>query len=414
MDDSNNKKIIKINNNYKSIELEAALKRYHDGTYKIDKDYQREYVWNGINIKSSLIKNILMNWPIGLMTLWEWTTSTENDVIDGQQRIITIDNFKQNKFSLTANDYKEVIALREYDLNIATLKDVKTKQMLSTIQKDIKNNNLKPCKYKNLPSLLQKSFDSYTLNFNIISGLEKNNKFHQDLMQNYFASIQNQERLRAGEIIYSMPDNPIFNIFDNEIIQNIEINLNYNNIRNEIRKHIVMAFYVDNNKVRMGVPDRVILNKVSNLNSDPCKDQYIKSFKDKVSLIINENRNKLDSPMKGKKLSQLGFKLYLFTNMYITDSNYREASISNKIKFLNILTESIGYFNSYFTEKKNNIYKEIRNPMQNIWKLSKTTHSKDNIKHTLNEDFIKIYNFYQKYGKLVRINSDFIQNEFRI
>jgi len=63
-------------------------------------DFQRSYVWdNKPIIKSRLIESILLDVPIPII----YTSETEDgkeEVIDGQQRIMTFHGFKNNKFTL--------------------------------------------------------------------------------------------------------------------------------------------------------------------------------------------------------------------------------------------------------------------------------------------------------------------------
>ncbi|MBU2104646.1 MAG: DUF262 domain-containing protein [Nanoarchaeota archaeon] len=63
-------------------------------------DFQRSYVWdNKPIIKSRLIESILLDVPIPIIYTSE-TIDGKEEVIDGQQRVITFQGFKNNKFTL--------------------------------------------------------------------------------------------------------------------------------------------------------------------------------------------------------------------------------------------------------------------------------------------------------------------------
>ncbi len=63
-------------------------------------DFQRLYVWDTKpRIKSRLIESVLLNVPIPIIYTAE-TNDGKEEVIDGQQRILTFHGFKNNKFSL--------------------------------------------------------------------------------------------------------------------------------------------------------------------------------------------------------------------------------------------------------------------------------------------------------------------------
>src|SRR3989344_6626622 len=63
-------------------------------------DFQRNYVWDSQPIiKSRLIESVLLDIPIPIIFTAE-TEDGKEEVIDGQQRILTFHGFKNNKFLL--------------------------------------------------------------------------------------------------------------------------------------------------------------------------------------------------------------------------------------------------------------------------------------------------------------------------
>ncbi len=77
------------------------LKRRYDKfkTLKMNPDYQRNDVWKPKQ-KSELIESILMGIPIPVIYLFE-NNKGEKQVVDGRQRLSSIFNYLDNKFSLT-------------------------------------------------------------------------------------------------------------------------------------------------------------------------------------------------------------------------------------------------------------------------------------------------------------------------
>ena len=107
-------------------------------------DFQREYVWETRPIiKSKLIESVILNIPIPIIYTAEIEGEKE-EVIDGQQRILTFEAFHDNKFPLKGLEIlKELNGKRFEDLN----EDIQDKflnrgitviKILSQSQKDIK------------------------------------------------------------------------------------------------------------------------------------------------------------------------------------------------------------------------------------------------------------------------------------
>ena len=81
------------------LSLKYIYELYQDGILKLDPDFQRQYVWNSRKRKSRLIESLMLRIPIPAFYFFE-----KNDgsflVIDGQQRLKTIFDFLDGKFSL--------------------------------------------------------------------------------------------------------------------------------------------------------------------------------------------------------------------------------------------------------------------------------------------------------------------------
>jgi len=80
--------------------IRDICERVDANTMIADADFQRKYIWDDKPIiKSRLIESVLLNIPIPIIYTAE-TMDEREEVIDGQQRIITFHKFKNNEFPL--------------------------------------------------------------------------------------------------------------------------------------------------------------------------------------------------------------------------------------------------------------------------------------------------------------------------
>lgn len=79
-----------------SVELLAA--KMHAGEYEVP-GYQREFTWEDER-KSRFIESIIMGLPIPFLFFWEKPESGKLEIVDGSQRLRTIEQFVLNGFRL--------------------------------------------------------------------------------------------------------------------------------------------------------------------------------------------------------------------------------------------------------------------------------------------------------------------------
>ena len=72
---------------------------YEDGTYRINSEYQRSYIWD-VTKASRLIESLLLKIPIPTIYCSETEAGAEYEIIDGQQRVYTIYSFLSGKLRL--------------------------------------------------------------------------------------------------------------------------------------------------------------------------------------------------------------------------------------------------------------------------------------------------------------------------
>jgi len=107
-------------------------------------DFQRNYVWDSQPIiKSRLIESVLLDIPIPIIFTAE-TEDGKEEVIDGQQRILTFHGFKNNKFLLKGLTILGELNGRKFDELPEELQDkflnrgITIIKILTQSQKDIK------------------------------------------------------------------------------------------------------------------------------------------------------------------------------------------------------------------------------------------------------------------------------------
>ncbi len=212
--------------------------------------YQREYVWTN-RFKRDLIISILKGYPIGVITTRQRIDDNVLEIVDGQQRIKTINEFLTNKLSLNGTHSK-------------LAKEVVEKMGYGN-QKNI-------YKFDDLPSELKDELMRNTIaTQNIITN-------NDDEVSNYFYMIQNQEKLKAGEIIESFPEtrfDDLFIKYENEI-EIFNKHIKYSNNRKEFLKILFSILAFEKNKLPIGSLDENIIKFVRNFtNSDLKKENNL-------------------------------------------------------------------------------------------------------------------------------------------
>ncbi len=84
--------------------VQDLVNKINSGDIDLKPDYQRNYVWasndNIENKRSRLIESLLLNIPIPVIYFAEQQQTLKYEVIDGQQRLKTFDDFLNDKFTL--------------------------------------------------------------------------------------------------------------------------------------------------------------------------------------------------------------------------------------------------------------------------------------------------------------------------
>lgn len=94
----------KIRVDQQMLSVKYMLELMNDGMIELNPGYQRHRVWNDNKKKSLLIESLMLRIPIPAFYFYE-NEEGDYQVIDGQQRLMTIQEFVQGKFRLSGLEY---------------------------------------------------------------------------------------------------------------------------------------------------------------------------------------------------------------------------------------------------------------------------------------------------------------------
>lgn len=319
--------------------------------------FQRGYIWKR-EFKDELIVSILSGYPIGNVIIYKKNGSME--VVDGQQRLTTINHFIGDKF-----DFYEVRTRKSVNRIKEIIKDYYDKYQKILSEDDIRGFNKLlgsgSIKFDDFPDLVKDDFMSYNLNVTYLTSI------HSEAIAEYFKYVQNQETLKAGEIINSMY---IYNVQLNDLTSKIDDKANlirslgFNSKRYEFDKHFVNYVGLLIKKIPLNTTQSAIVNfakdfKIIDVNEN------VHLLIDNLNLLTNyciENDYKLSLNARMLKvlLAYLSFyhlKEHVIDNL---DKIIKEIDIMHK-KNVDEITQNIT-----FIEKSTKSYDDIKNSAKNF------------------------------------------------
>jgi len=107
---------------------EDVVRRIKSNRFVLDPDFQRGYVWK-IDKQSRLIESVLMRFPLPVFYVAE-DNHGRLIVVDGRQRLTTIQRFVDNEFKLKLPDRPEIDGMRFRDLDMRLQNRVEDCQLL--------------------------------------------------------------------------------------------------------------------------------------------------------------------------------------------------------------------------------------------------------------------------------------------
>lgn len=244
--------------------------------------YQRGYIW-GNEFRDKLWYSIIKGYPIGNISL-----RVRNDrnvkgamieVVDGQQRLTSIFKFINGEYSIQGDVARNII------LYISEYMNSEKDTQLEKLKKKLKNKGKIAIKYEQLPEAIKDDINSFNISITNIT-----NSTDEEITE-YFRYLQNQERLRAGEIINSLPSSALEKYLNQ--ITNINRFLSIMSFSND-RKQFDRVFYsilgLIDGKIGFGILDKDVLRYASDCEelTDAGKTKCLLLLS-QINMIIDNN-----------------------------------------------------------------------------------------------------------------------------
>ena len=329
--------------------IQRLLLDLSDNKIKKNPSFQREYVWN-TNMQRELIFSIAFGNPIGAVTLWRQISPNNTDnifVVDGLQRLTTIENYCNNKFYICGKQALGILNYyQKYIMNAKDSIDSKSEsQKAKTLLTKMSQNNPK-LYFQDFIERMRVDFMSQE-----IAIINIHNSSEEDIRA-YFLRIQNQEKLKAGEIINAIDSNVLEKILKEIKDPNtnhikIKSDLGFNSDRNEFEKIYYSMIAILEGKLSLGAKDDQIVKYVEEIDK---RAQEFEENTDLKALIANINSNLKD----------------------ISDLNIKEHIGRTNLKFLIFLAAK----NFYGLKSKYSI-KDIMQGFVDVCSRFKAFHSYD-------------------------------------
>ena len=309
--------------------------------------YQRNYIWKN-DFKDKLIYSIIKSYPIGNIIIRQLKSPNEkgamSEIVDGQQRLTTIYEFIEGKYEIKSEYSRKIIE------EIGQFYGERVDLEFEKLKKKLNNKGNIKLKYSDLPSVIKGKFEGF--NISVTKILEATDI---DITE-YFRFLQNQERLRAGEILNSLSDSKM-----EKYLLKIE-NLNsfckiigFNNERKEFDKLFYNIIGLMDNKLSLGIPDNAIKKYVTST------DQIIEGQKEVEDLLlqINEITNEYKDIiiLNNTKNRYLKFLLLLMGFNFVDFTKDTE----NKLNALEKIDNKLSVFFSSKPDVVNKDFKDYSN-----------------------------------------------------
>ena len=341
------------------------------GGLDLQPDYQRGYIWKS-DFKDKLIYSIIKQYPTGNVSIRVLNQPNEkgakSEVVDGQQRLTTIREFIANKYIIKSEWSRKII-----ELILAYLGDYEDEKVLKLKKRLNAKGNIR-LKYDDLPSIIQGNINAYNIPVTYIANAS-------DIqIREYFRFLQNQERLRAGEIIKSMPASNLEiymqNIVDKEKFLDL---IGFSDDRAEFDKIFYSIIGLLDEKINFGVTDQQIQNYAGNAECPEKGLQYVQNLVKQINFITNID----EQIVKLSRKRFLKFMLMLASLGYVDFTKEtiikmkRLESIDNKLTVffsakLNAVEDEFSGFNESIIEE-----------MRTIALLTKGAHPLNRVKNRM-------------------------------
>ena len=300
------------------------------GGLDLQPDYQRGFIWKD-DFKDKLIYSIIKQYPTGNISIRVLNNPNEkgakSEVVDGQQRLTTIKSFIDNSYVIRSEWARKIIEL--IDQYLGDYKDDK----IQKLRKKLSSKGNIRLKYDDLPSIIQGNINAYNIPVTYIANAS-------DIqIREYFRFLQNQERLRAGEIIKSMPATNLEKFLDL---------IGFSDDREEFSKVFYSIIGLMDDKINFGITDRLIQNYAGNADTPTIGLKYIESMIIQINHISNYD----------EQIVILSRKRFLKFLLLLTATKYVDFTKNTieKLKRLKTIDDKLSVF---FSAKLNAVEEEF-------------------------------------------------------
>lgn len=245
------------------ISIMSKIKNVEANGLDLSPDYQRGYIWSN-DYKDQLILSIILNYPIGNIVINYLNEpnhrNARQELVDGKQRLTTILRFTE------CGNVQDWVEDDDDWYRLSSKNSEQAKAIIEGIVKDSDPDGLsrmhraKRLSYADLPGSIQMNFQAYSIPVYTMQAADPAQ------IRDYFKVLQNQEKLRAGEIINALPDNPMRQYFERIPAQRFLIKVNCQSFkRNELEKvyYSVLGTWFD--KIQLNAPDKTIISFVEKM-----------------------------------------------------------------------------------------------------------------------------------------------------
>lgn len=322
--------------------LLTSIRNVHQGGLDISPDYQREYIWSS-EYKDQLILSILLNYPIGNIVINNIDTpnnrNARQELVDGKQRLTTIIRFVD-----CGNVDSDIVDSEDNWFRLSSKVSEQAKDIIKNI---VQNDNdpeitkmmrTKRLSFKDLPSSIQNSFIAYNIPLYTMQSADPKQ------IRDYFKVLQNQEKLRAGEIIRALPDNPLLPYFK-QVPSSFLERINYQHLkRAEFEKTYYQICGLWFDCLQLNSEDKKTIDFVEKLDSlTQSQKILVESMNSNLSYIANMPTNATKYRMSKRTL-----KLILGLSIFYND--FFQSDTLSKIDYICRVSHKCSAFNSSESE----------------------------------------------------------------
>lgn len=350
-----------------------SIKTVNFGGLDLQPSYQRGYVWKD-DFKDKLIYSIVKIYPTGNISVRVLNQPNEkgarSEVVDGQQRLTTIRDFIEGKYIISSEWSKKIIeVIRDYYQNANVQDDTVDK-----LVKKLSNKGKVRLKYSDLPTIIQGNMSSYNIPMTYIADAS------DQQIREYFRFLQNQERLRAGEIINSMPATNLEVFLENIHHKNLFLDIiGFSDDRAEFDKIFYSLIGLYDLKIAFGTTDKTIQGYAAKAESPSTGLQSAERMVEQINAILTV----------GKPVLKNTRKRYLKYLLLLAGLGYVDFSTDTEYKLIKL--KSIDdHFSVFFSAKANVIedtyqgYNEkVIEELRYIALLTKGAHSLARVKNRM-------------------------------